>query len=836
MSPNCCWPNRSFPATGSAVLSDQTWVLSTPGLKPFWINLRVTSDLTENELRELAVRLPLESLLEEASGVRDAGHGRLISYSRKVFIPLTQLCRDVCRYCTFAHPPRKGESVYLSADQVLPIAQAGAKAGCKEALFTLGDQPELRYRVAREALDNLGYDSTISYLTDMCRLVFEETGLLPHANPGVMTAAELAALRQVSVSQGIMLESASQRLCEPGGAHHGSPDKDPAIRLATIEEAGRQQIPFTTGILIGIGETREERLDALFTLRALHQEYGHIQEIIIQNFRAKPATQMADAEEPDLEDLLWTIAIARLIFGPKMNIQAPPNLSHDDYPRLIAAGLNDWGGVSPVTPDHVNPEAPWPEIDTLRENTEAAGKQLVERLAVYPGYALDNLKWQDAAMAPAVFRSIDAVGLARAEDWAPGLDLPIPTITTPTEGSDPALLKVLNQASTSDELSEADIVRLFNARGADFDAVCRAADGLRQSVIGDRITYAVNRNINYTNICTYGCRFCAFSKGPRRESLGGTPYLLDLPEIARRAAEAWGRGGTEVCMQGGIHPSFTGDTYVAICEAVKQVAPDIHIHAFSPLEVSQGAATLGISVSAFLERLRAAGLGSLPGTAAEILDDDVRAVLCPDKLSTAEWLSVIESAHETGFKTTATIMFGHMDSPASWARHLIAIRDLQKRTGGFTEFVPLPFVHMEAPLYRKGQARRGPTFRETVLMHAVARLVFHPHIPNIQTSWVKLGAAGAKACLKAGANDLGGSLMNESITRAAGTEHGQEFAPTAMEDVIRDLGREPWHRTTLYSDASAERKQAARSAPPLIEPAITGTPQKTGMQKAAAVA
>jgi len=377
---------------------------------------------------------------------------------------------------------------------------------------------------------------------------------------------------------------------------------------------------------------------------------------------------------------------------------------------------------------------------------------------------------------------------------------------------------------------------LFNARGTDFDVICQTADHLRQSVIGDRITYAVNRNINYTNICTYGCRFCAFSKGPRRESLGGAPYLLDLTEIARRAAEAWERGGTEVCMQGGIHPSFTGDTYVAICEAVKQAAPDIHIHAFSPLEVSQGAATLGISVPAFFEKLRAAGLGSLPGTAAEILDDDVRAVLCPDKLSTAEWLSVIESAHEAGFKTTATIMFGHMDSPASWARHLIVIRELQKRTGGFTEFVPLPFVHMEAPLYRKGQARRGPTFRETVLMHAIARLVFHRHIPNIQTSWVKLGAAGAKACLKAGANDLGGSLMNESITRAAGTEHGQEFAPTDMDTVIRGLGREPWHRTTLYSEAPAERKLAARSAPPLIEPIVTGAPLKRGMQKAPAVA
>jgi FO synthase len=668
----------------------------------------------------------LEALLQQAGQVRDAGHGRLISYSRKVFIPLTHLCRDVCHYCTFAHPPRKGEAAYLSPDQVLAIARAGAAAGCKEALFTLGDKPELRYRAAREALDGLGFDTTIAYLTDMCGLVFEETGLLPHANPGIMTAQELAALRKVTVSQGIMLESASERLGEPGGPHYGSPDKNPAIRLATLEEAGRQHIPFTTGILIGIGETREERIKALLAIRDLHRAYGHIQEIIIQNFRAKPATQMADATEPDLDDLLWTIAMARLVFGPQMNVQAPPNLSRDDYPRLIAAGLNDWGGISPVTPDHVNPEAPWPAIDALRRHTEAAGKQLVERLAVYPVYALDSGRWQDTTMAPSVVRGIDADGLARTEDWAPGLDVPIPAAVLPTEFVDPEILAVLNRASAGEPLTESDIVHLFSARGADFEVVCDAADKLRQAIVGDRITYAINRNINYTNICTYGCRFCAFSKGPRREDLGGAPYVLDLAEIARRAAEAWTRGGTEVCMQGGIHPSFTGETYLAICEAVKQAAPDIHIHAFSPLEVSQGAATLGISVPAFLEKLKAAGLGSLPGTAAEILDDDVRAVLCPDKLSAAEWLSVIESAHEAGFKTTATIMFGHVDSSDAWARHLIAIRDLQKRTGGFTEFVPLPFVHMEAPLYLKGQARRGPTIRETVLMHAVARLTLHP--------------------------------------------------------------------------------------------------------------
>jgi FO synthase len=491
-----------------------------------------------------------------------------------------------------------------------------------------------------------------------------------------------------------MLENVSKRLCAPGGPHYGSPDKDPLLRLATIEEAGRQQIPFTTGILIGIGETRAERLDSLRAIHALHKRYGHIQEIIIQNFRAKADTRMAQAPEPDLDALLWTIAATRIIFGPHMNIQAPPNLSPGTYPRLIAAGLNDWGGVSPVTPDHVNPEAPWPEIEALENRTASAGKRLVERLAVYPAFARDCDRWQDRAMAPAVLQAADSEGFARPEDWAPGLELPVPSVLPGPLPRDRHMQKLINRALVGDPLEAEDISTLFGARGADFHAVCEAADALRNSVSGDAVTYVVNRNINYTNICTYGCKFCAFSKGRRHEELGGAPYLLDLDEIGRRAGEAWARGATEVCMQGGIHPDFTGATYLDICAAVKQAAPDIHIHAFSPLEVSQGAATLGMKVPAFFEKLRDAGLGSLPGTAAEILDDVIRGELCPDKLSTAEWLRVVEQAHEAGFKTTATIMFGHIETPLSWGRHLAAIRDLQQHTGGITEFVPLPFVHM----------------------------------------------------------------------------------------------------------------------------------------------
>jgi len=761
-------------------------------------------------------------LMRVAARLRDAGHGGLVSYSRKVFIPLTHLCRDVCHYCTFAHPPRRGEPAYLDADQVLAIARAGARAGCHEALFTLGDKPELRYGAAREALVRLGHDTTLSYLAAMAELVLRETGLLPHLNPGVMTRADINRLRQVSVSQGIMLESAAERLRHRSGPHFGSPDKDPALRLETIAEAGESAVPFTSGILIGIGETRRERIESLLALRDLHESYGHLQEIIIQNFRAKPGTRMAQAPEPDLDDHLWTIAVARLIFGPEMNIQAPPNLNPEGLAQMIMAGINDWGGVSPVTPDHVNPEAPWPALDLLAERTAAAGKLLVERLAIYPAYARDPARWLDPALRAPVLQAIDAEGLGRTEEWVPGAapGPPVETRARPPFVGDP-LAAILDRAGAGQLLGEGDIVRLFQARGAAFDAVCRAADELRQRVNGDTVSYVVTRNINYTNICYFRCQFCAFSKGKLSENLRGRPYDLDLPEIRRRVEEAWERGATEVCLQGGIHPEYTGATYLAICHAIKDAVPGVHIHAFSPLEVWQGAKTLGRTVPDFLRELKAAGLSSLPGTAAEILDDEVRAVICPDKIKTAEWLEVMEAAHATGLRSTVTIMYGHADRYEHWARHLLRIRALQEKTGGFTEFVPLPFVPMETPIYLKGRARRGPTWREAVLMHAVARLVLLPAITNIQTSWVKMGSEGAAFCLEAGANDLGGTLMNESITRAAGAVHGQEMPPESMEAVIRGLGRAPRQRTTLYADTPVERRAASFGAAPLTEPINT---------------
>jgi FO synthase len=779
--------------------------------------------LSEADALALAECEDLPGLMRVAAELRDVGHGNLVSYSRKVFIPLTQLCRDVCHYCTFAHPPRRGERAYLSREEVLAVARAGAKAGCKEALFTLGDKPELRYRAARDELAALGHDTTLTYLAEMAALVFKETGLLPHLNPGLMTRDDLEALRKVSVSQGIMLESASERLSQKGGAHFGSPDKHPAQRLATIDAAGKAAVPFTSGILIGIGETRRERIEAMLALRDLHEPHGHIQEIIVQNFRAKPGTKMADAPDPEQDDHLWTIAIARLVFGATMNLQAPPNLMPEAIEEMIAAGINDWGGVSPVTPDHVNPEAPWPELDLLAERTAKAGKLLVERLAIYPEYALQPAKWLDPALRTATLRRVDGQGLARTESWSPGAgdEPPAAARRAPTPALIAAVQPILDRATAGETLSEREIVTLFEARGDAFDAVCNAADRLRREVNGDSVSYVVTRNINYTNICYFRCQFCAFSKGKLSENLRGRPYDLDWSEIVRRCEEAWDRGATEVCLQGGIHPEYTGATYLGICRAIKKALPRMHIHAFSPLEIWQGAKTLGRTLPDFLAELKDTGLSSLPGTAAEILDDEVRAVICADKIKTDEWLEVMEAAHAVGLRATVTIMFGHIDRYEHWARHLLRVRALQERTGGFTEFVPLPFVPMEAPMYLKGAARRGPTFREAVLMHAVARLALNPVIANIQASWVKLGPAGVAACLKAGVNDLGGTLMNESISRAAGASFGQEMPPDDMETLIRAQGRTPRQRTTLYGDAPEDRYAASFDAAPLLEPINT---------------
>jgi FO synthase len=783
---------------------------------------RELSPLGTQEALALSEASDWRALAERAGEMRDFGWGRRITYSRKVFVPLTQLCRDVCHYCTFAKTPSRLAQPYLSADDALQIVMRGAEAGCKEVLFTLGDKPELRYKRAREALQQMGYATTLEYLEHVAGRVLKETGLLPHLNPGLLESEDFARLRKVAPSMGLMLESASPRLCERGGPHFGSPDKVPSRRLATLRTSGRMRVPMTSGILIGIGETRTERIESLLALRDIHAEFGNLQEIIVQNFRAKQDTKMHAAPEPDMDELCWTIAAARLIFGPSMSIQAPPNLYSGDLGEPVRAGINDWGGVSPVTPDHVNPEAPWPHLEDLNDQTERAGFNLVERLTVYPRYIEARDTWIAPEVAGAVLRLADGAGLARIGRWSPGSTIPADAQdlreTAAHGGSrDSQITTILERLQHGEDVTEVEIASLFNARSADFTAVLAHADAMRESAVGNTVSFAVVRNINYTNICLYKCGFCAFSKGKTHEALRGAPYMLDSQELKRRVLEAWDRGATEVCMQGGIHPSFTGQTYLDILRAAKAAVPGIHVHAFSPLEVWHGAHTLNVSLHEFLQELKNAGLGSMPGTAAEILDDEIRRQIAPDKVTTGQWLEVIRAAHEVGLNTTSTIMFGHVEGYVHWARHLLRLRALQRETGGFTEFVPLPYVHMEAPLYLRGRSRKGPTLREAILMHSVARLVFNRVIPNIQASWTKLGPLWAQRCLAAGVNDLGGTLMNESISRAAGASHGQEFDPQQMTDLIRAAGREPMQRTTLYQAVDAERQWQARHAAPLAE-------------------
>ncbi|HSL10234.1 MAG TPA: bifunctional FO biosynthesis protein CofGH [Actinomycetota bacterium] len=803
----------------------------------------------------------LRRLMAVASSLRNLGWGDSVTYSRKVFVPLTMLCRDHCHYCTFAKPPARLDRPFLTPEEAIAIADRGRRAGCKEALFTLGDRPEERYPEARAWLAERGYGSTLEYVRAVAIRVIEETGLLPHLNPGVMTYEELARLKHVSASMGIMLETSSDRLSERGGPHFNSPDKVPATRLRTIGDAGRVAVPFTTGILVGIGETERERAASLFAIKDLHRRFRHVQEVIVQNFRAKAGTAMRDAPEPDEETFLAAVATARVVMGPHVSVQAPPNLSDPaQRGRLLDAGINDWGGVSPVTPDHVNPERPWPAIDALAATTRSRGKELRERLAIYPRYAAepdpwvagkmrapieallgpdglavagqrpDPIPWQDPDIAykpraiALTFAKGDGVGL-RA-DAAPvyGGDLdgaPENEVTRAWERRDrhPArtsaeIATVLRRAASHRPITDADALALFEAEGPDLEALCRVADDLRAEAVGPVVTYVRNRNINFTNVCYVGCRFCAFAQ----REVDAESYTLTLAEVADRAAEAWALGATEVCVQGGIHPDLPGTFYFDLLDAVKGRVPGMHVHAFSPMEVLNGATKLGVSFEEFLREARHHGLDTIPGTAAEILDDDVRWLLTKGKLPADTWIEIVRTAHRLGIRSSSTMMFGHVDAPPHWVAHIRRLATLQADTGGFTEFVPLPFVHRNAPIYLAGRARPGPSPADSLRVHAVARILLDGLIDNVQVSWVKLGVDACQRLLDAGANDFGGTLMEETISRMAGAEWGIEMTAERFDDAIRAIGRVPAVRTTTYDrialrDASAApRALGTRSA------------------------
>ncbi|WP_344231694.1 bifunctional FO biosynthesis protein CofGH [Kribbella hippodromi] len=812
-----------------------------------------TLDPVEVEVLLGASSEALTTLMATAARVRDqgladAGRPGIVTYSKKVFIPLTRLCRDRCHYCTFATTPGRVHAPYLSPDEVLEIARQGAALGCKEALFTLGDAPEERWDAARQWLDEAGYDSTLDYVRAMAIRVLEETGLLPHLNPGVMSWQDLQRLKPVAPSMGMMLETTSRRLFEEKGQpHFGSPDKDPAVRLRVLEDAGRSNVPFTTGLLIGIGENLTERADSIFALRKIARQYNGIQEVIIQGFRVKPDTAMRNDADVPLDEWLAAIAVTRVVLGPRVRVQAPPNLVDlAECRALLDAGVDDFGGVSPLTPDHVNPERPWPQIDDLAKVTADAGFVLRERLTAHPEYLREP--WLDPRLISHVEALVDpATGLANESALPAGLPWQEPDggwdsvgrtdlhTAIDTEGRrtetrsdfDAAYgnwdviredVAARRAASTSPEridsevkaalaaaerdpagLSDQQALTLMTATGPALDELARIADELRKQTVGDDVTYVVNRNINFTNVCYTGCRFCAFAQ--RRTDADA--YSLSMDDVGQRAEEAWVIGATEVCMQGGIHPDLPGTAYADLVRAVKDRVPQMHVHAYSPMEIVNGSVRTGLSIEEFLISVKEAGLDSVPGTAAEILDDDIRWILTKGKLPTASWIEVISTAHKVGLPSSSTMMYGHVDAPHHWVQHLRTIAAIQDRTGGFTEFVLLPFIHQNSPIYLAGVARPGPTYDENRAVHAMARIMLHGRIDNIQCSWVKLGVDGCVDVLNGGVNDIGGTLMEETISRMAGSKHGSRKSIGELTAMATAAGRPARQRTTTYGEVPA---------------------------------
>ncbi len=719
----------------------------------------------------------LDRLLAVAGRIRDAGlveAGRpgILTYSRKVFIPLTHLCQDRCHYCIFVQSPGKlakaGISPYMEPEAVLEVARQGAALGCKEALLTLGDRPENRWPIARQWLDEHGYASTLDYVAAMAQLILDETGLLPHLNPGVMSWGELQRLKPVGPSMGMMLETTSARIWQtPGEAHFGSPDKDPELRLRVIEDAGRSHIPFTTGVLLGIGESASERIDAVLALRAAHERHGHIQEVIVQNFRAKPATAMMGAVDLETQEYAAAVAVTRVLLGPGMRVQAPPNLTDaGELALLIRAGIDDWGGVSPLTPDHVNPERPWPQIEELARLTAEGGYSLRERLTAHPHYIREargtadghGTDWFDDRLAPRLLALADDYGLARRDAY---------------------LESVLTRAAADPAgLTDAEYTALLHADGDDLEQLTALADRVRGERVGDTVTYAVNRNID--------------------SALG-----LPASRIAELVTEAAGLGATEVCAQGAVPAALGAEGYLDFARTVKAVRPDLHLHAFRPAELLDGAARAGVPLADWLDRLRAAGVDTVPGTGARILDDRIRGILTgAADIPASAWVETITTAHRAGLRSTATMVYGHVESAAEQVAHLRMLAAIQDRAvaagaDGFTEFIAMPWLPSESPVAVPG-ARPGPSLRESRAVHAVARLMLAGRIDHVQAAWTKLGMRGAQLVLAGGADDLGGVLLDGTIDPSAGPEHGRQLTVTDVERIAGELGRPVRQRTTLY--------------------------------------